>query len=233
MIELLKISPIKNAIFLKRINKFLATARLNNEEINIHVHDPGRLKELLFKGNKILIKKEDKPHRKTKYDLIAAYKNNHFVLVHSGYHRKIAEKIFEKKLIKEFNNYNLIQAEVKYNKSRIDFKLSNKNDSIWVEVKGCTLTENGKALFPDAPTKRGTRHLKELIELGNSAILILIFRQDSECFMPNFKTDPDFGKTFLRLMNANIKIFPVLLNFKNETIYFEKLLPVCEEIDEI
>ena len=233
MIELLKISPIEKAIFLKRINKFLATAKLNNEEIKIHVHDPGRLKELLFEGNKILIKKEDKPHRKTKYDLIAAFKNNHWVLVHSGYHRKIAEKIIQKGIIKEFKKYDKIHAEVKYNNSRIDFKLTNKQNELWLEVKGCTLTKNGIALFPDAPTKRGTRHLKELIELGNSAILILIFRKDSKCFMPNFDTDPEFAKNFKKLIEKKVKIYPVLLSFKNETVYFKKILPLCEDINEI
>ncbi len=231
--DLLKISSLKEGIFLKRINKFLGIVKLNGYEKEIHIHDPGRLSELLFPTNKILIKEEDKPHRKTKFDLIAAFKNNHWVLVHSGYHRKIAEKIIQKGIIKEFKKYNKIHGEVKYNNSRIDFKLTNKQNELWLEVKGCTLTKNGIALFPDAPTKRGTRHLKELIELGNSAILILIFRKDSKCFMPNFDTDPEFAKNFKKLLEKKVKIYPVLLSFKNETVYFEKILPLCEDINEI
>ncbi len=233
MKKLIKISPLHKAIFLKRLNKFLGIAKINGVEEKIHIHDPGRLSELLFPGNQILIKEENKPHRKTKYDLIAAFKNNNFVLIHSGYHRKIAEEIFRKKLIPELSEYTQLQAEVKYKNSRIDFKLSNSKKELWIEVKGCTLTKNGKALFPDAPTKRGTRHLKELIELKNSAIIILIFRQDSKCFMPNIETDKEFAKTFIELYKSRIKIFPILLSFKEEDIYFNKIIPLCEEINAI
>ena len=232
-IPLINIKTDLKGIFKKRLNKYLAEIEVNGKTVLAHVHDPGRLNELLFDGNKVLLKYEAKPHRKTDYDVIAAYKNNQYVLIHSGYHRKIAEKIIKLGLIDDLNIFNKIQAEVKYNNSRIDFKLSNEQKELWLEVKGCTLTENGKALFPDAPTKRGTKHLKDLIEIGNSAILILIFRKDSKCFMPNFKTDLEFAKSFKQILDKKIKVYPVLLSFNDNTVFYEKILPICREIDEI
>jgi len=232
-ILLFKIRPDFEGIFLKRLNKFLCEVLINEEKVFAHVHDPGRLNELLFYGNKVLLKSENNPKRKTKFDLICAYKNNHWVLVHSGYHRKIAEKIIETGIIEELKNFKRIISEKKYKNCRIDFLLKNEKQSLWLEVKGCTLTIDGKALFPDAPTKRGTKHLNTLIEIcengDNAGILILIFRKDSKCFSPNYYTDPEFAEKFNILEKKGVKIFPVLLGFEDNSIYFYKRLPLCKK----
>jgi len=234
--KLLEIKADSEGIFLERINKFLGKVKISEREEFVHIHDPGRLKELLFLGNRVLIKNENKPNRKTKFDLIAAYKNDHWVFVHSNYHRKIAESIIKSKIIDEVSEFDKIEAEKRYNSSRIDFLLTDtkRNKKLWLEVKGCTLTENGRALFPDAPTKRGTRHLLELLEIAKSneyaGLLILIFRKDSKCFMPNNKTDPEFTKAFYNLLkNKNFFIFPVLLIYNGICVKYKKILPLCDK----
>ena len=234
--KLLKLKADYEGIFIERINKFLGKVKISDKEEFVHIHDPGRLKELLYKGNRVLIKDENKPNRKTKFDLIAAFKNDHWVLVHSNYHRKIAENIIKNKIIGELSRFNKIEAEKKFNTSRIDFLLTDSKNQkkLWLEVKGCTLSENGIALFPDAPTKRGTKHLLELLNISKSddyaGLLILVFRKDSECFMPNEKTDPEFSKAFYTLIkNKNIFIFPVQLTYDGNYVKFKKILPLCSK----
>ncbi|SHE96383.1 sugar fermentation stimulation protein A [Marinitoga hydrogenitolerans DSM 16785] len=218
----MKVFEIANTIkgvFINRSNRYLAKVLINDKIEDVHVHDPGRLKELLYKNNSVLIKRVYNPKRKTKYDLIAAKKSKEFVLVNSMYHRYIAENILRKK-------YKNLNPEVKYNNSRIDFLAENQ---IWIEIKGCTLSENNIAKFPDAPTKRGLKHLNELIELKEkgyeSHIYFLIF-STAEYFSPNYETDPKFSKKLIEAYKKGVKIFPLLFSFKEGIIYFERYLDI-------
>jgi sugar fermentation stimulation protein A len=209
--EILKINDTEKGIFIERPNRYLAKIEINNVVEDVHVHDPGRLKELLYPGNVVLIKREDNTNRKTKYDLIAAKKENEFVLVNSKYHRYIAEKILK-------NKYDNIKAEVKYRNSRIDFLAE---DKIWIEIKGCTLSKNNVALFPDAPTKRGLKHLNELIELkekGYEAHIYFLIFAKALYFSPNYETDPNFSNKLYEAVDKGVKVFPLLFSFKNNTI---------------
>lgn len=209
--EILKINDTEKGIFIERPNRYLAKIEINNVVEDVHVHDPGRLKELLYPGNVVLIKREDNTNRKTKYDLIAAKKENEIVLVNSKYHRYIAEKILK-------NKYDNIKAEVKYRNSRIDFLAE---DKIWIEIKGCTLSKNNVALFPDAPTKRGLKHLNELIELkekGYEAHIYFLIFAKALYFSPNYETDPNFSNKLYEAVDKGVKVFPLLFSFKNNTI---------------
>ncbi|AEX84486.1 sugar fermentation stimulation protein [Marinitoga piezophila KA3] len=220
--KVIKIESLQTGTFIDRPNRYLAKIEINNEIHEVHVHDPGRLKELLYSGNEVLIKSVSNKKRKTKWDLIAAKKDNKYVLVNSMYHRYIAQKMLEKRFEK-------LQAEVKYNNSRIDFL---GNEKTWIEVKGCTLSINGIALFPDAPTKRGTKHLNELIELKEKGyeteVYILVFSK-AEVFSPNFKTDKLFAKTFYKAINKGVKVHPLLFEFQDEWIIYKKELDIMEE----
>jgi len=99
-----------------------------------------------------------------------------------------------------------------------------------VETKGCTLAVDGVALFPDAPTTRGTRHVRELTEAkkkgDSAALLILIFRPDAEIFVPKADTDPDFARAFFAARERGVKIFPLVFEYKNGTIYYLHEIPV-------
>lgn len=217
--RIIKIDNTQNGIFLERTNRYLAKVQIDERIENVHVHDPGRLKELLFKNNKVLVKKVNSENRKTKYDLIAAKKENEYVLVHSKYHRYIAEKILRKK-------YTHLKAEVKYKNSRIDFLAE---DKIWIEVKGCTLSDGNIARFPDAPTKRGTKHLEELIELkkqGFEAFVYFLIFANANYFSPNYETDPSFSKKLEEAYNLGVKIVPLLFSLENNWIVFKKKIPL-------
>jgi sugar fermentation stimulation protein A len=173
-------------------------------------------------------------NRKTSWDLIAGLVNDNWILVNSGYHRKITESILEDEDINPFGKIDGYEAEKKLGDSRIDFLLEIDNEDIWVEVKGCTLSKEGVALFPDAPTKRGKRHIEELLKVHNrgdkAGIIFLVFRPDSRCFSPNEVTDPSFSNSFKNAVNRGIEVHPIVLKYENERLFYIKKIPLCENL---
>ncbi len=221
--KILRVKADVEAIFKKRLNKFLGIVEIEGIEEKVHIHDPGRLEELLYSGNKVLLKNATNPLRKTKRDIVAAQNNDKWVFVHSGYHGKIAYNIL-KSDISPFGKLDEIIPEVNFDGTRIDFLLKKDDRRIAVEVKGCTLSQNNVALFPDAPTLRGTRHLQKLIELLNKgfecAVIILIFREESKYFIPNEKMDKNFADIFWEAVKRGVKVFPILLRYDGENIFY-------------
>ncbi len=229
---IMDLGKLEKAIFLKRLNKFLGFANLRGSTIKVHIHDPGRLNKLLYEGNEILIKHVMKPYRKTMYDIVAARWNNSHMLVHSGYHGKIAKRIIKSNKL-PINLCGEIRNEVLCKNSRIDFLVKRDDGkNIWIEVKGCTLIEDGVALFPDAPTRRGLKHVKELVEIvkeGDIGVLLILIFSKAKCFSPNARIDPDFSDAFWKALNYGVKVLPVTLHLKGTHIYFEGLIPLCGE----
>ncbi len=219
--------------FIERVNRFLGKVKVGDGVIYAHIHDPGRLKELLYEGNTVILKRAGGTKRKTKYDILAASTSDGWVFVHSGYHRAIAESIFKQKILKFGETVEII-PEIKYGDSRLDFLIKYDEKSMFVEVKGCTLLKNKIALFPDAPTKRGYRHLKELLNAVNNgyraAVIFLVFNKTAECFAPNSATDPFFFKMFTEAVKWGIEVYPLLLSYDGKWIYYHGSIPICRKI---
>ena len=206
--------------FVDRPNRFTVLFEIE-QGINemAHLRDPGRLKELLIPEVQLLLRKAiPNPKRKTQYDVIAVFNQGIWVLINSGFHSDIAADLIESGVIKEISNYSIERREYTYGKSRIDFLLTNNEmGKMLLEVKGCTLVEDGLAKFPDAPTVRGKKHLDELAHSRDdgfeSAVLFLIIRDDALEFTPNTVMDPDFSAT---LKNAKEKgVYVIVYSFKN------------------
>jgi sugar fermentation stimulation protein A len=206
--------------FVERPNRFIVVfeTKQGTNEME-HLMDPGRLKELLIPGVRLLLRKAiPNPKRKTQYDVIAVFNQSIWGLINSGFHSDIAADLIESGVIKEISNYFIERREYNYGKSRIYFLLTNhETGKMLLEVKGCTLIEKGLAKFPDAPTIRGKKHLDELthsIAVGfESTVLFLIIRDDALEFTPNTVMDPDFSAA---LSNANEKgVRVIVYSFKN------------------
>lgn len=217
--------------FLERPNRFIAQVKLDDGSLEtVHVHDSGRIKELLFEGNRVNIKSASNPKRKTKWDMISALSDDgEEVLINSAYHRYISENIIRDPEISPFGNIDTLKAEVKYGGSRIDYMLSKDNQNIWVEVKGVSLSVDKVAMFPDAPSTRAQKHLKELMELlekgERAAVLLLIFR-NSDYFRPKWETDPVFSELFYEAREKGVEIYPVQLELRDGSINYKGLLPI-------
>ena len=158
----------KTVIFKERVTRFTVRFEFKGKEKAVdfaHLHDTGRLKELLVDGAELLIKKADKEERKTKWDVIAVKINNETVLINTAFHRYIAESIFNNEKVSPFEKPSYIKPEMKYNNSKMDFYMETEKEKIYIEIKGCTLVEENTAKFPGAPSVRAVKHLRELMEL--------------------------------------------------------------------
>lgn len=217
---LYEIKGLKEATFVSRPNRYLAEVICDGHLLKVHVHDPGRLRELLYEGNTCYIRYAASEKRKTDWDMIAAKKGDTAVLVHSGYQRPISDAILNSPELNPFGNIESLKAEVKTGDSRIDYKMTDeKGRALWVEVKGCSLAVDRVAKFPDAPTVRGTKHLKHLMALkaagGRAGVLLLIF-SDAERFEPNAQTDPEFTKHYYEAIACGVEVHTLVVRFEPE-----------------
>jgi sugar fermentation stimulation protein A len=214
--------------YVERPNRFTVIFKMDEKLEKAHLRDPGRLKELLIPQVQLLLRPALNPEsRKTKFDVIAVLSGDIWVLINSGFHSDIAADLIEKEVIKELSGYSVEKREYTFGKSRLDFLLSKgEGEKMLLEVKGCTLVEDGLARFPDAPTTRGKRHVEELIKAKmdglSSAILFLIMKEDAEEFTPNRDTDPDFSET---LEHANEKDVNIIA-YSFENIYKNNSLEI-------
>lgn len=200
------------AIFLERPNRFNAKVIFEEREIVVHVPNTGRCKEILIPGCQVFIREETNPTRKTKYDLIGAYKGEKNICIDSQIPNKVVGEALKNGAVDKLKAYTNILSEKTFGNSRFDFKLSKDNDEeYYLEVKGVTLEEGGNSRFPDAPTERGTKHLLELIEVkktGRGAgVFFLVQIEDVKTFRPNDETDPKFAEALREAAKNGVDIF--------------------------
>ncbi|MFL0197042.1 DNA/RNA nuclease SfsA [Clostridium sp. WILCCON 0269] len=203
---------IVKAKFISRPNRFKAHVNFNNSELIVHVPNTGRCKEILVPDSTVILREENGPHRKTKYDLIAAYKGNRLINIDSQIPNKVVEEALNNKGISYFKHYEKIEREKTFGNSRFDLRLLGKeNEKCYIEVKGVTFEEKGVAMFPDAPTERGRKHLLELVEVKKSgmeaAVLFLIQMQGIKYFRPYDEMDKKFGEALRYAKENCVKVF--------------------------
>lgn len=201
---------IVEAKFISRPNRFIAMVSVDGDEIKVHVKNTGRCKELLIPGCTVYLEKAGNPERKTPYDLVAVKKDGKVINIDSQAPNKVVKEWLE-----STGKYSKVQPEYKYGNSRIDFYMEKEipNKSVQpylMEVKGCTLFKDGIGYFPDAPTERGTKHLKELtmaLEKGiKTRVAFVIQGEGISEVRPNEETDPEFAKAFYEAKKAGVEI---------------------------
>ncbi|AJG97202.1 DNA/RNA nuclease SfsA [Clostridium beijerinckii] len=191
----MKYNNILKGKFISRPNRFIAYVEIDGNEEVCHVKNTGRCKELLTPNATVFIQKNDNPKRKTKFSLIGVIKGDRMINMDSQVTNKVVhEWILKGNLLKDVT---LIKPETKYKNSRFDFYVETKHQKIFIEVKGVTLENNGIVKFPDAPTERGVRHLRELVDCvkeGYDAYVIFVIQmKDVVHFEPNIETHKEFG----------------------------------------
>ena len=198
-------------IFKARPNRFIAEVEVDGNLEIAHVPNTGRCKELLVENAVVWLKPSDNPNRKTKFSLHFVENKGVLVSLYSQQANSIVYDAVVDGKINELSGYDYHQREKTVDNSRIDIYLENSNgDSCFVEVKGVTLIIDGEARFPDAPTERGAKHLKELIKLkkeGNRCcVFFLIQHPAGEFFRPNWENDPIFSKTLNEAYAEGVEI---------------------------
>lgn len=194
--------------FIRRPNRFIAEVELDGETVICHVKNTGRCRELLTDGATVILQKASGENRRTNYDLIAVYKGENLINIDSQAPNKV---FYEWVRGGHFiDGLTLIRPETVYGDSRFDLYAEAGERKIFAEVKGVTLEEDGVAMFPDAPTERGLKHLRGLIDAkrnGFEAYAVFVI-QMSGCkyFTPNRKTDPKFADAIRKAHNEGVKI---------------------------
>jgi sugar fermentation stimulation protein A len=197
-------------IFKNRPNRFIAEVEVDGSLEIAHVPNTGRCRELLVEDAVVWLKPSDNPNRKTKFSLHFVENKSVLVSLYSQQANSIVYDAITNGKIKELAGYNHHQREKTVDNSRIDIYLANEKEECYVEVKGVTLIVDGEARFPDAPTERGAKHLKELIKLkkdGNRwAVFFLIQHPIGKFFRPNWENDPVFSQTLNDAYDAGVEI---------------------------
>ena len=192
--------------FLSRPNRFIAKVQTENGIETCHVKNTGRCAELLVPGAEVTLAVGSNPNRKTRCDLVAVQKNDLYINMDSQAPNHAAQEA----LPHLFPGLTLLKPEARFGASRLDFYLEQGEKKTFVEVKGVTLEENGVALFPDAPTERGVKHLTELencLKAGyGAAILFVIQMKGPRLFRPNWATHPAFGEALAHAKRAGVTL---------------------------
>ena len=214
----MKYKTIKKGIFQDRPNRFIAHVWIDGTLETVHVKNTGRCKELLLPGSTVILEDCDNPNRKTRYDLVAVYKDGLGLI---NMDSQAPNKVVAEWL--ETQNYDYIKPEFKYGNSRVDFYMEKDGQKYLMEVKGCTLEIDGIGYFPDAPTERGVKHLRELTEATKQgyhcSIAFVIQMPGITTVLPNEATHPEFKEAFEEAVEAGVEVLYLQCEITEDSIY--------------
>jgi sugar fermentation stimulation protein A len=204
-------------VFRERPNRFLALVELENIILPSFLPNPGRMRELLTPGTEVILREELKETRKTNYDLVGVLYNAQMISVDSRVPNKLVLEALRNGDIEELSEYDLIKPEYGFGHTRFDFFLANERERCLLEVKSCTLVKDGIAMFPDAETERGRRHMRDLAKARKegfrACVLFIIQRTDARVFAPNDETDPEFGKVLRDAALEGVEVYAYYSEF--------------------
>lgn len=194
----------------RRVNRFIAEVVVDGALEQVHVKNTGRLKELLLTDTEVLLEVSDRPERKTKYSLIAAAKDGGWVNVDSQAPNPVAFETLKAGRIAEIGLVSCVKREVTYGDSRFDLYYEKDEERGFIEVKGVTLQQECIAMFPDAPTARGTKHVLELakaVQEGyTGTVLFVVQMQGCREFTPYRDMDPAFADALEEASRQGVRI---------------------------
>lgn len=214
--------------FLCRPNRFVAHVQIDGNEQIVHVKNTGRCRELLPEGAQVWCEKNDAPNRKTKYDLICVQKGDRLINMDSQAPNAAAGEWLRGGGLPDVHQ---VRSEVKFANSRFDFAFQKEGKPCFMEVKGVTLENDGICAFPDAPTLRGAKHLRELIQAAQAGygayVLFVIQMENVQCLRPNDATDPEFGEALRQAERAGVRLLAMDCRVTPDGMTLRKAVPIC------
>ena len=220
-------------IFLDRPNRFVAHVEIAGQIETVHVKNTGRCRELLPQGARVWCQKSTNPDRKTKYDLICVQKGKRLINMDS---QAPNAAVGEWLRSGGFGNVTDVCPEVKFCNSRFDFAFVKEGKQCFMEVKGVTLETEGVCAFPDAPTLRGAKHLRELTEAAKAGygayVLFVIQMSDVKFLHPNDATDPQFGEALRQAANGGVQVLAMDCAVTENSMVLRQPVPVVLELSE-
>jgi sugar fermentation stimulation protein A len=221
--------PLVPATFLARPNRFLGVVRVGSREALCFIPNPGRMGELLHPDAEVYLIERGSKARRTRYDLVVVDLGGTLVSVDSRVPNIVVSEAIEASGIPEFSGLSIERKELPFGDSRLDFQLRGDSGQVLLEVKPCTLVRSGTAIFPDAPTVRGTRHLRNLVDglpMGRSAVFFLIQRPDAVSLRPNDLTDPVFGLNLREAFKKGVEVYAYNSEVTLEGVSIKQKVPM-------
>ncbi len=218
--------------FIQRYKRFLADVKFaNGRETTVHCPNPGSMLGLIESGSKVYVSDSQNPKRKLRYTWELVEANQTLVGINTNRTNRLLEEAINKGIIAELSDYDEIQREVNIGqKSRFDLLLRGNGQPCIVEIKSVTLKKDGKALFPDSVTKRGARHVRELIESTRNGyravVCFVIQRNDTAVFSPAWDIDPDFSKILKTAQKKGVEIYAYQAEVTHQSIEITTSIPV-------
>ncbi len=214
--------------FLSRPNRFIAMVEVGGKTEVCHVKNTGRCKELLIEGATVFLQKSDNPARKTKFDLISVIKNDILINMDSQAPNHVFREWVENRGC--FHGITLIKPECKYKNSRFDFYLEAEGKGHFIEVKGVTLEKDGVLMFPDAPTQRGVKHIRELMDAVKDGygghIFFVAQMENCRYFTPNRETHAAFADALTVAREHGVQVHCVNCIVTRETLEIQGFVPI-------
>jgi sugar fermentation stimulation protein A len=202
-------APLVRAAFVERPNRFLVVADLDGVRVRAASRDPGRLGELLVPGAELRLARSPGKHRKTAFTLTLVRHEGTWVSLIPDLANGILAAALARRGVRGLRA-SVLRREVSVGRSRFDFLLEVSARPVLAEVKSATLVVGGRALFPDAPTSRGVRHLLELTahrrKGGESLVVFLVQRSDCRVLSPNARRDPAFAEALKGAVRSGVRV---------------------------
>lgn len=216
------------ATFIKRPNRFLGVVDLDGTKVQAFIPNPGRMHELMVPGTRVYVIPKEGAHRKTRFDLTLVDYNDTLVSIDSRLPNYMLREAIDEGL-PEFVGYRVKRAEPAFHNSRLDLMLTDGVNQVLLEAKSCTLVVDGIALFPDAPTKRGARHMNTLVvalEYGRAAACFVIQRNDAREWRPNEEMDPEFTAALRNAVENGVEAYAFTCDINLNMVSIQKRVPV-------
>lgn len=196
----MEMKQLERGCFVDRPNRFIARVNIHGRLIVCHMPNPGRMWELLFSGVVMYVRPAAAAGRKTAYDVVGVERDGVPILLDTQYTNNVAAQLVADHAVPGWETWDLARREVKVGNSRFDLLLQRENEKFYVEVKSCTLFSRHGAMFPDAVTERGRKHIRELAAMHDEGIrtgvLFLVHWNRAQWFLPDYHTDPAFASAF-------------------------------------
>lgn len=217
-----------DALLVRRLNRFAARVEVAGREALAHIPNSGRMRELLYPGSRVLVAPRA-GLRKTPFDLLMAGEGGRLVSVDARLPPRLLEEALRVGRLPGLENFDTLRREVRVGSSRLDLLCCGPEGPCLIETKSVTLVREGVALFPDAPTTRGTRHLEELqraVESGHAAAVVFVIqRDDAECLRPFDEADPAFASA-LRAISPAVRLLAYNCRVARGEVAIARRVPV-------
>jgi sugar fermentation stimulation protein A len=228
-VPLVGAAPIVDGVFVARPNQFIVEARLTSgEDIRAHCADRGRLRWLV-PGTPLLLGIKHGVGRKTAFQVAAAWTEDAWASLDTHLPNRLIESALCAGALSQFHGYNEIKREARFGHSRFDFRLEGAGQACYIEVKSVGTARDGLALFPDAPTERGTRHLAELATLAASgvraALIFVAQHARADAVMSDRRVDPRFANALLAAADDGVEVYAYRCPITRDGIRLEQIIP--------